>query len=73
MRRIIKTIVLIAVLRWGINSTGSFSLELPSGRRLLDCLAEITEAVTDLFQEIKLVPKDQNSESCLYFSGRVRI
>ena len=73
MRRLFKTVVFIAVLRWGIGSISNYRLELPTAERLLDCLAEITEAVTDLIQEIKIVPKDQNSESCLYFSGRLFI
>jgi len=61
--------ILIAVLRWGTGAVSKYQLELPSGRRLLDCFGEMTEAIADLIHEVKLVPKDQNSESCLYFSG----
>lgn len=67
MKSLIKAALLIAVIRWGAETFTSYRLELPSGQRLMDCLGEVAEAVSDLLQEIRIVP--QNSESCLYFSG----
>ncbi|HRR77745.1 MAG: hypothetical protein IJK31_09960 [Ruminococcus sp.] len=69
MKRLIRIIILITVIRWGTEAVSDYRLEFPSGRRLLDCFGEMTEAITDLLHEVRFVPKDQNSDSCLYFSG----